>query len=173
MAKITVTVTTQKEENTRFDELLKASRLAKEAAEELKNKTQPFIDLAGEAKFDEIVRQCNAFIERAKKVFEVIGYRNMDILCNGLKLFVCSTTEHVDIQTTGGTSINDVKRVGLLPRILSDKDRFVATWNDFDRLGTFERAVEKEMKLFIARKECDMRDRVELFNKITDRKEGK
>lgn len=167
MTKINVTITAQEEKNTRFDELLKASRLAKDAAEQLKDETQPFIDAAGEAKFDEIARQCNAFIERAREVFDLIGYRNMSILCHGLVFDVYKDPDRVLIRTPGGTSIASIKSVGLLPRILSNKNGFVATWNDFDRIGTFEQVVEGEMKKFIDEKECDMRNRVELFNKIT------
>lgn len=166
MAKINVTITTQEEKNTRFDELLKASRLAKDSAEQLKDETQPFIDAAGEAKFDEIVRQCNAFIERARKAFDLIGYHNMEIVCEGLVFAVYNDPDAL-IRTIGGTSIGNVKSVGLLPGLLSNKNSFIATWNDFDRLGVFEQAVEKEMEKFINRQECNMHDRIELFNKIT------
>lgn len=167
MTKINVTITTQEEKNTRFDELLKASRLAKDAAEQLKDETQPFIDAAGEAKFDEIARQCNEFIKRAREVFDVIGYHNMNIVCKGLVFDVYNDPDRLLIRTIGGTSIGSVKSVGLLPGLLSNKNSFIATWNDFDCIGTFEQAVEKEMEKFINRQECDMNDRVELFNKIT------
>lgn len=167
MAKINVTVTTQEEESTRFDELLKASRLIKDAAEKVRDKTQPFIDAAGEAKFDEIARQCKEFIKRAREVFDLIGYRDMSITCKGLILDVYRDPDRIVIRTMGGTSIDSIKSVGLLPGLLSNKNSFITTWNDFDRIGTFEQAVEKEMEKFINRQECDMRDRVELFNKIT------
>lgn len=167
MAKITVTITTHEEENTKFSELLKAARVAKNAAEELVDKTRPFIDAAGEAKFDEIVRQCNAFIERSRSAFDVVGYRDMTILSEDLVFVVYGKNKEVVIRTVGGTSIDDIKRVGILNRFLTNKDSFVATWNDFDRLGEFEKAVEREMQRFINRKEDDMRDRIELFDKIT------
>lgn len=165
MAKITVTITTEEEKKpSKIDALLEAAVKTKAYADNVKAVKQPIIELAGEAKFDEIVRQLDEALERVKRVFSVTG--NWEQCWNfGWILLKSSTPNDICFIVSGGTEIHEVKKNGVLPPYVFGLYGLVPEWDKDKIIEKIDLALEVELNRFIN----EQKEKAEKISKTLDK----
>lgn len=165
MAKITVTITTEEEKKpSKIDALLEAAVKTKAYADNVKAVKQPIIELAGEAKFDEIVRQLDEALERVKKVFSVTG--NWEQCWDFGWIILKSYNEHnIYFVVSGGTKLHEVKKNGVLPRYILGLYGLVPEWDEDRIIEKIDLELERELNKFIIKQ----KEKAEEVSKTLDK----
>lgn len=163
MAKITVTITTTPEED-RIEALLAAAKQTKEYADAIKAKTQPIIDCAGKAKFDEIVRQLDEWLEKARRVFELTGDWEHTWCISDVVLRSFHNKE-MYFTVYGGVKIHEVEIRGFLPHILKEHG-LVADWNEDKVLERLDRQLEAVLRRFVEEQKSSAESTANTLKKI-------
>ena len=163
MAEIKITITTIPEED-RIEALLNAAKQTKEYADAVKAKTQPLINCAGKAKFEEIVRQLDEWIEKASRVFELTGDWEHTWCYSGITLRSYNSKE-IYFTVGGGTKLHEVELRGVLPLLLKEH-QLVSEWNEAKIIEKLDKSLEAVLRRFVEGQKYEAESAANTLKKI-------